>query len=353
VKVSILSNGASRPPASGDAKAPVRQARPPLPGQLRIAIIRNPRSHGNRARSGMEAGGSLPGHSDIVLETIEPSGREAIGAELSQLAADRLDGLVIDGGDGTVRDVLTAGLPIFGADWPPIAVLPRGKTNALASDLGLPPRWSLADALAAFATRCTAERRPMSVRLLGEKGGSGAVGFILGAGAFTIGTQAAQQAHRYGAFGGFAVGLTVAWSVSQILFGTRRNRWRRGTRMEVRLLPEGEELEHGDGDSGRRRSLLVATTLERFPLGLKPFGPPDKGFKLMAIDRPHRRIFLAAPLILAGRRPRWLRRLGLHQRTSAGGITLDLDANFILDGEACPPGSYRVEPGPKLAFVVP
>ena len=76
-----------------------------------------------------------------------------------------IDYLVVDGGDGTVRDVLTCGAGIFGESWPTLIVLPNGKTNALAADLGLPTNWSLSDAMEAiqfhgvFRGGCLAARR--------------------------------------------------------------------------------------------------------------------------------------------------------------------------------------------------
>ena len=48
----------------------------------------------------------------------------------------------MDGGDGTLREVLTA-LPGAFATPPLLAVLPSGKTNILALDLGTPHGWTL------------------------------------------------------------------------------------------------------------------------------------------------------------------------------------------------------------------
>jgi hypothetical protein len=51
-----------------------------------------------------------------------------------------------------------------------------------------------------------------------------------------------------------------------------------------------------------------------------------------------------------GWRPKWLSRAGLHQ-LDAEGLAVDVAEPVILDGEAFPPGRYRVEQGPELTFV--
>ena len=332
-------------PDDGECGADVSEGR-----ARKVAIFRNPRSHGNRGRAPVPIAPEQWSGFDVT--SVEPRSRNDIPAVLADLARRRIDCLVINGGDGTVRDILTAGMPIFGDDWPVLAVLPRGKTNALTVDLGVPADWGIDAALRALMHGNRCERRPMVVSRPDAREAIVAAGFILGAGAFTMGTQAAQDAHRYGAFGGLAVGLTVGWSVAQILFGLQSNKWRQGVPMRIRMRPSGEELPYRGTDPQHRRALLVATSLTRFPLGLKPFGPERPGLKFMAIDRPRRRIFFSAPAIVAGRQFDYLHRLGLHQG-DARGFDLDLGGEFVLDGEAYPAGSYRIESGPSIAFAVP
>ena len=105
-----------------------------------VGIIRNPRSHRNK-----EQPPELADCSNILTET--PANRDALRENLLGFAQRGIDYLVIDGGDGTVRDVLTCGEDIFGETWPALIVLPKGKTNALAVDLGLPNHWSLPEAM--------------------------------------------------------------------------------------------------------------------------------------------------------------------------------------------------------------
>ena len=178
-------------------------ARAPL-----IGIIRNPRSHRNK--------GTAPEFAERPnVLTRTPRTRVALRAELADFAARGIDYLAVDGGDGTVRDVLTCGEDIFAGHWPQLIVLPKGKTNALAVALGLPNHWSLAEALDAVAAGTTTQRRPLVVELPEDaRDPDGAPvlrvqGFILGAGMFTQCTEAAQRAHKLGAFNSFAVLLTI------------------------------------------------------------------------------------------------------------------------------------------------
>ena len=63
-------------------------------------------------------------------------------------------------------------------------------------------------------------------------------------------------------------------------------------------------------------------------------------------------ITLSLPLILRGYISEGLRRRGYHS-FGAEALQIDIGERFILDGEAFPPGRYRLSLGPKLRFVVP
>ena len=309
-----------------------------------VGIVRNPRSHRNKGREA-----ELADCSNILTET--PKSREALRESLLDFASRGIDYLVIDGGDGTVRDVLTCGADIFGDTWPAMIVLPKGKTNALAVDLGLPNHWSLSEALVAARSGGVIARRPMRISPVGQEGC--AQGFFLGAGAFTLGTEVGQEAHRRGVFNSFAVGLIIAWSIIQTIFGRAGNPWRSGTRMRLRECETGRELPRRGPGAPDERFLAVATTFQNFPLGLRPFGSkPPAGLKLAVIDAPVRWLLMFLPVILLGFLPRFMQRTGAH-RVSAGALDVELGGAFILDGEAFPAGHYVLEEGPQLTFVVP
>jgi diacylglycerol kinase (ATP) len=126
----------------------------------RIGVVRNPKSHGNRVHP--------PGPPPEGVRLVEPFGREALRSALEDFAREGLDLLVIDGGDGTVRDVISLLPHTFGEDLPLLAVLPSGKTNVLAIDLGTPNDWRLEEALS--AARCRSSPRSNRVRRCGSAG---------------------------------------------------------------------------------------------------------------------------------------------------------------------------------------
>ncbi|WP_394730343.1 diacylglycerol/lipid kinase family protein [Altererythrobacter sp. GH1-8] len=309
-----------------------------------VGVIYNPRSHRNRGQD-LDCGTSPH------IFVAQPGNRDQLPAALKDFAERKVDLLIINGGDGTVRDVLTSGQAIFGDNWPAIAVLPKGKTNALTVDLDAPSDWSIPAAVAAFRDGRRIVRAPMVIQPTVDPDAC-VLGFILGAGAFTLGTQAGQSAHKLGAFNSLAVGVTAAWGVLQAVFGSRQNPWRRGVEMELHLKPGGAALAHSGQGDPKRRQLLFASTLERMPAGIKPFGHLQKGLKLAVLDQITRRTTALLPFIVAGWTPKDLRERGFH-RVVASGFTMELDEPFILDGEAFPAGRYEVSTGPELSFVAP
>jgi hypothetical protein len=101
----------------------------------RIALLSNPKSTGNLAQ--------LPRireycaeHPDIFHYEVEKANQ--VGEALKTIARVRPKLLVINGGDGTVQAALTElhNGGHFGEHVPPVAVLPSGKTNLIAIDLG-------------------------------------------------------------------------------------------------------------------------------------------------------------------------------------------------------------------------
>ncbi|MEM6586307.1 MAG: diacylglycerol kinase family protein, partial [Pseudomonadota bacterium] len=191
----------------------------------RVGVIYNPRSHRNQGTD-FDCGVSP------LVHISQPSARAQLPQALEELAEQGLDLLVINGGDGTVRDVLTFGHAVFGDDWPMVAVLPKGKTNALTVDLGVPAEWTLQHAIDALEKGKSVRRRPIAIAPV--DGASDhlkspqVLGFILGAGAFTTAIRAGQSAHRLGAFNGVAVGVTALWGLAHSVFGGRGHPWRSG-----------------------------------------------------------------------------------------------------------------------------
>ena len=174
----------------------------------------------------------------------------------------------------------------------------------------------------------------------------------MGAGAFTTAVKDGQSAHRLGAFNSAVVAVTAVWGIAQALLASRANPWRRGAKMDIALGKSASPMAHsGTGDPAYRQ-ILLATTLEGLPAGLKPFGKLRSGLRMVALDQVGRRTTALLPLIVTGKMQSGLREKGIHQ-LSVPEFTLTIDDTFIFDGEAFPAGRYRVGQGPALEFVIP
>ena len=326
-----------RDPVSDGAQATGRYRDAPL-----VGLIRNARSHRN-------AGGRMPDvpSHNIILRA--PRQRSDLAAILADFAQQGVEIIVIDGGDGTVRDVLTAGWPLYREGWPALVVIPSGKTNALAQDLGVPASFTLEDALAAAPARHVVERRPLLVSAAAD-GTPDRLAFVMGAGAFTRAIALGQKSHKLGAFNAAVLGLTAAWSVLQAMLGRAGNDWRRGSRMTISR--DGEPLPHRGGLPADERYLLLASSLQRFGAGLDPFRGIDSDVQVAVMDNPRRAMLLRFAAIARGRAGRRVRDIGYHVFGTQR-LSVELGEPFILDGEAFAADTLTVTPGPVLRFIVP
>lgn len=123
----IKRHGGTEQAAPGGAAAGMHKAE-----MVRVAVLSNPLSSGNKSLlPKVEA--FCERHPELTHYIGDP---RHIDRDLTEIAATNPHLLVISGGDGTVQAVLTALVDAFGTNPPPIAILPSGKTNLIAQDLG-------------------------------------------------------------------------------------------------------------------------------------------------------------------------------------------------------------------------
>ncbi len=213
--------------------------------------------------------------------------------------------IVINGGDGTIQATLSSILddqPF--KTIPPLAILPGGKTNMIAADLGargtpervlkrlfrLVKRGHLAQNLT---------ERPVISLDLGD-GTPPRVGLFFGTGGVANGIQwCRQKVHPLGIPAALAHGASIVGLLLAAMLGARNSPLR--TEPQTIVLDDGRRL-HG------RFAIVIASTLERLLFGLRPFGLEGKGgIKFSAITY--------------GSGPIWRAILGLAVgRFSRGGI---------------------------------
>lgn len=99
---------------------------------LTFRIIHNPRAGRKRLYRFNAVLNTLreAGHRYEIVETVQAGDAAAIARETTR---DRVDVLVVAGGDGTVNDALQG----IGPDTPPLGVLPLGTANVLAHEIGI------------------------------------------------------------------------------------------------------------------------------------------------------------------------------------------------------------------------
>ena len=303
---------------------------------MRVGVVRNPMSHANIGRAD-----SLTTPDAVLL--VEPATTEALEQDLQAFAACGVSLLVIDGGDGTIRDVLSLASRAFGENMPLIALIPSGKTNVLAIDLGVPTGWTLAQAMAAARseTAVIKHRAPLDVRW--DDGRPCLRGFVFGLGAFVRATSLAQNVHKAGAFHSIAVAMSVLGALVGTVMGGKRDQWRAG--VPLCLAIDGEETRTAD------RFIVLATTLKRLPFGVKPFGPPREGLKFLDVDAPPRGLPGAFPALLAGKDSAWTPRNG-YRRGDASKLRITTAQPLVVDGDVYDGGcGVTVTLAPTLRFL--
>lgn len=288
---------------------------------IRVGLVTNPRSGRLRKRRLALAAGA-----DVVARTFEA------GASMAEILADlarREVGLVaVDGGDGTLQEMLTA-LLSGGAfpGLPAVAVLPGGSTNMTAAALGAGPRRR-----ATILRLCSLARegrldpylRHHPVLKVERGGGEPAErGLFLGAAGICAAIRLyAQRIQRRGIRGD--------WSSLATLLAVLGRLALRGT-----AGMGGEPIGvAADGEAGTRQptTLALATTLDRLVLGSRPFwGVGDRPIRLTTVADPAPGLMRHALRLLRGEGkglpPEAYRSRGAHR------VELTLERPFTIDGE--------------------
>ena len=296
----------------------------------RVALLSNPKSTGNQSMlPRVRAFCDL--HKDIFHYEVEHA--EQIGMALRTIAKVKPEVLVINGGDGTVQATLTEIFDSkpFGDVPPPIAVLPNGKTNLIAQDLGADG--DPVDALERVLeiARSGIEPHIVTRELIslngGSRGGKPVLGMFLG-GAALADTMlyCRNKIYPLGLPNGVAHLLAFFAGLLAIILG-RRARFLppRPADMKISVLRQG----HMQG----RFAVLIITTLEHLLLKNK-IAPQGKGgmLQLVVIERSPRAILRAFIDGVRGRLGRQEVR-GIHLQRSDEIRIEGEHSNLILDGE--------------------
>lgn len=295
----------------------------------RIALLSNPRSTGNllqlpRIRA------FCAEHPDIFHYEVEKA--EQIGEAMKTIARIRPRLLVINGGDGTVQGALTElhNGGHFGDQTPPVAVLPNGKTNLIALDLG-----AQGDPIAALKRFLDLARSDLAPHLVerelialrcGPETQHPVIGMFLGgAGLADTMLYCRNRIYPLGLPNGISHFITAVAVMLRGLLG-----WKAGF-----LPPEPQLLQVSlprGGQFNGRFALLAVTTLDKLLLGGGFHGQRRGTLKMIAIEQRPGSMIQGLMAGIAGRLgQRKLR--GVHVQ-EADEISIEGErSNVILDGE--------------------
>ncbi len=223
------------------------------------------------------------GRPDVFHYEVEQVGQ--IAEALESIARVRPKVLVINGGDGTVQATLTElyNGGQFGREPPPVAVLPNGKTNLIALDLGSSgdPLVALQRIVALASTDMKGHVVERELIALTE--GETAINrpvlgmFLGGAGLADTILYCRDKIYPLGLPNGLSHVLAGILVLFSAIFGVR------GKYLPPAPRPVRVSLIR-DGETPQRFAFLIVTTLEKMLLGAKS-GGRSTGLKLMAVDQ--------------------------------------------------------------------
>jgi hypothetical protein len=316
----------------------------------RIALLSNPKSTGNIAQLS-RIRDYCADHPDIFHYEVERA--EQIGDALRTIARVRPKMLIINGGDGTVQAALTEihNGDHFEGELPPVAVLPNGKTNLIALDLG-----SHGDPVTALDRLVTLAQSDLSphivarelIALRANPSSRPVIGMFLGgAGLADTMLYCRDKIYPLGLPNGVSHALTAVALLARMFL-----------RLQSRFLPPMPSpllvSVRREGPISGRFALLAVTTLERMLLASDLGGSGRGPLKLVAIEERPVSLLKAFFANLFGNFGAATATRGVHFE-EADEISIEGEnTNLILDGEmfrtqvGCP---IVLKPAAPLSFV--
>lgn len=294
-----------------------------------VALLSNPKSTGNRAML-PRVRSYCANHPDIFHYEVEHV--DQIGRALQTIARVNPAVIVINGGDGTVQAALTELYQgeHFKGKVPPIAVLPNGKTNLIALDLGTygDPLKALDRIIEIAKTGVDGYVVARELIALSDGQCRPVLGMFLGgAGLADYILYCRNRIYPLGLSNGLSHFLTAVAVILSLLLGIS------GKYMPPKTRPIKVSLIR-DGQLRGRFSLLIVTTLERLLLGARTGDgtEPAGSMKLMAVDQSIPALFRMLFASVSGRLGRQ-KLSGIHlERGDMIRIEGD-QSSVILDGE--------------------
>lgn len=263
-----------------------------------------------------------------------------IPVALKRFAEYGADILVINGGDGTIQATFSCLVNDQPFDRvPPVAILPAGKTNMIAEDLGAhspKPQLFLKRILDMAASGNipdhTQERHLLRVDGIPDHGPIH--GMFLGTAGIVDGITACRRRIYPMGLPNF---LSHTVAVAMIAFGAFTGRFNR----PENARPINVQID-GRGAVVGRYFVIIATTLDRLILGFRPFGREGSGpVRFLSVESMPWTVMRSLWLAITGR----IRKKSLTGLTArnARAVRLKFEGAVTIDGEM-----YHMPPGGEL-----
>lgn len=308
----------------------------PPAGAARIGVLSNPRA-GRSAVRASQLTSLLRGQPDIVHVATDES--DSVPGVLAEFAGAGVNVLVVNGGDGTLQQTLTAmlGRRIFDR-CPLVAPLRGGRTNMSAIDIGC--QHDSASALMAVVDAARrgalAERMVRRPVLRVEMGDEVQYGMFCGVGVIH---RAVDLIHRAFPPGKRSRGAVGAGVLTGVLVARAAMRSASGILTPDRIVMRLD----GDPVAAEAFQLAIATTLHRLFLGINPFwGQGPGAVRVTAVAVTAERKWLAAVGILRGRPRSFVVPARGYTSRNVHRAELRLDCGLCIDGELFPPERDRL-----------
>lgn len=315
----------------------------------KTAIILNP--HSGRLRKRLDAIRQIT--STVPRMPVrEPDSTGALAGALKECAASGIDHLVIAGGDGTVQAAINH---LFNSgDWttlPTLSIIPAGTTNMTAADIGATgnPHRCLEKLLQTIASQSRLQLVTRSALRIQQQDRTPVHGMFFGAGLIARGSDLFhRRIKKTGATGESLSALVILHLLTGLFSGRKEGMW---SPVPLTMRDDGGQDQRG------KTLMLLASTLDRLLLGMRPYWGTGEGLihTTRIADSP-RRLGSALIKILSGKGERLLSADGYYSRNNHW-LELSMDAEYIIDGEffscAVDKGPLHISATSPLRFLLP
>jgi hypothetical protein len=316
---------------------------------VQIGLINNLRA-GRNYKEVSRILGLLRSYPHVLHVETDEAG--ALPEAIDDLSRQRIDLLVVNGGDGTLQHALTELLvdrPF--AKIPMIAPLAGGRTNSTALDIGASrnPVSGLKRVLDAAAAGTLDELlvdRPV-MRVEFDRGRRVEYGMFFGAGMIRRAVSMVHDVFPNGkAQGSLGAGITMLALVTKAAFKPRDGIL---TPDKIQVTLDDRTVRQGEF------YLTISSTLRRLFWGIEPFWGQQKGdLRFTSIASNAWRLGMAAPGILRGKPREFVTPENGYTSRNAGHAVLRMSCGFTVDGEIFDQQSddvVRLSAGRPVSFI--